>query len=98
MCSLFPNVRAGEVVTAHFTLNGTATQRSGALTVAVPDCGFQIDLIDGTPRQSINQGDYHHLSGAVSAPEARSDFFEKGATCARAALDTIAHGMSLTDA
>ena len=98
VCSLFPNVRAGDVVTAHFTLIAAATEAlrlslvsytasddsrtqtlfdcasfgvatgscastsSTALTVAVPGCGFQIDLIYGTPLQSITEGDYHHLT------------------------------------
>jgi hypothetical protein len=98
VCSLFPNVRAGDVVTAHFAVNPAATQAlrlslvsytatddsstqtlfdcasfgvatgscaatsSSALTVAVPACGFQIDLIYGAPLQTITAGDYHHVS------------------------------------
>lgn len=95
VCSLFPNVRAGDIVTAFFTLHtgasagtrlslvsytandenkdqtlfecasfGVSTgscvsSTSDALTVHVPACGFQVDLIYGAPETLHTEGAFH---------------------------------------
>jgi hypothetical protein len=92
VCTLFPNVKAGDIVTAFLTPHAGATPDvtlvsytsnskssqtlfecastadtgglcvttaiTDGLTVHVPNCGFQIDLIYGPPEKDLTAGDY----------------------------------------